>query len=33
MVNEDLSVPNYPDVFVMGDLAHYAHQGDKPCQG
>ncbi|HIK44827.1 MAG TPA: NAD(P)/FAD-dependent oxidoreductase [Leptolyngbyaceae cyanobacterium M65_K2018_010] len=33
MVGEDLSVPGYPDIFVVGDLAHYAHQGDRPLPG
>jgi NADH:ubiquinone reductase (H+-translocating) len=33
MVSEDLSLPNHPGIFVVGDLAHYAHQGDKPLPG
>jgi NADH dehydrogenase len=33
IVAEDLSVPNYPDIFVVGDLAHFAHQDDKPLPG
>lgn len=33
MVNADLSLPNYPDIFVVGDLAHFAHQGDTPLPG
>lgn len=33
MVEADLSVPNYDNLFVVGDLAHYAHQGDKPLPG
>jgi NADH dehydrogenase len=33
MVNADLSVPNYSDIFVVGDLAHFAHQGDQPLPG
>lgn len=32
-VAPDLSVPGYPDLFVIGDLAHFAHQGDKPLPG
>jgi NADH dehydrogenase len=32
-VEPDLSVPGHPDVFVIGDLAHYAHQGDSPLPG
>jgi NADH dehydrogenase len=31
-VNPDLSVPNYPDIFIIGDLA-YALEGDKPLPG
>jgi NADH:ubiquinone reductase (H+-translocating) len=31
MVAPDLS--SHPDIFVVGDLAHYAHQGDKPLPG
>ncbi len=30
LVKPDLSLPGYPDIFVVGDLAHYAHQGEKP---
>jgi len=34
IVNADLSVPGHPDIFVIGDLAHYAHQEDgKPLPG
>ncbi|HEY9664775.1 MAG TPA: NAD(P)/FAD-dependent oxidoreductase, partial [Allocoleopsis sp.] len=33
IVNPDLSVPDYPDIFVVGDLAHYAHQDNKPLPG
>ncbi|MBD2425829.1 NAD(P)/FAD-dependent oxidoreductase [Phormidium sp. FACHB-1136] len=33
IVAEDLTVPNYPDIFVVGDLAHFAHQDDKPLPG
>jgi NADH dehydrogenase len=33
IVNEDLSVPNHPNIFVIGDLAHYAHQGERPLPG
>lgn len=33
MVAPDLSLPQHPDIFVVGDLAHYAHQGDKPLPG
>jgi NADH dehydrogenase len=33
IVNTDLSVPNHPNIFVIGDLAHYAHQGERPLPG
>lgn len=33
IVEPDLSVPGCPDVFIAGDLAHYAHQGEKPLPG
>ncbi|MEM1311298.1 MAG: NAD(P)/FAD-dependent oxidoreductase [Cyanobacteria bacterium P01_H01_bin.153] len=33
MVESDFSVPNYPNIFVIGDLAHYAHQGESPLPG
>ena len=33
MVNDDLSVPGHPNIFVIGDLAHYAHQGNRPLPG
>lgn len=33
MVNPDLSLPGYPDIFVVGDLAHYAHQDNQPLPG
>jgi NADH:ubiquinone reductase (H+-translocating) len=33
MVEPDLSLANYPDIFVIGDLANFAHQGDKPLPG
>lgn len=33
-VEADLSVPNYPDIFVIGDLASYSHTPDgKPLPG
>ncbi|WP_081972770.1 NAD(P)/FAD-dependent oxidoreductase [Leptolyngbya sp. KIOST-1] len=28
MVNPDLSLPGQPNIFVVGDLAHFAHQVD-----
>ncbi|PSF37178.1 FAD-dependent oxidoreductase [Aphanothece hegewaldii CCALA 016] len=33
MVESDLSVAGYPNLFVIGDLANFSHQGDKPLPG
>ncbi|MBE9030959.1 NAD(P)/FAD-dependent oxidoreductase [filamentous cyanobacterium LEGE 11480] len=33
VVANDLSIPNQPDIFVVGDLANFAHQGDTPLPG
>lgn len=33
IVEPDLSVPNHPNIFVVGDLSHYAHQDSKPLPG
>lgn len=34
IVEADLSVPNYPNIFVIGDLAHFAHTPEgKPLPG
>ncbi len=33
IVEPDLSVPGYPNLFVIGDLAHYAHQTGEPLPG
>lgn len=33
MVGPDLTVPGHPDIFVIGDLAHYAHQTQAPLPG
>jgi NADH dehydrogenase len=33
IVQPDLSLPGHPEVFVIGDLAHYAHQTGKPLPG
>ncbi|NET47534.1 MAG: NAD(P)/FAD-dependent oxidoreductase [Merismopedia sp. SIO2A8] len=33
MVEADLSIAGYPNLYVLGDLAHYAHQGDRPLPG
>jgi len=32
-VNGDLTVPNYPDIFVLGDLAHAMAEDGKPLPG
>ncbi|TVP62462.1 MAG: NAD(P)/FAD-dependent oxidoreductase [Leptolyngbya sp. LCM1.Bin17] len=33
MVAPDLSLPSHPNIFVIGDLAHFAHQGERPLPG
>ncbi|GBC93594.1 NADH dehydrogenase-like protein [bacterium HR15] len=33
IVEPDLSLPGYPNLFVIGDLAHYAHQTGSPLPG
>ncbi len=33
VVEEDLSVPGYPEVFVIGDLATFLHQTGQPLPG
>lgn len=33
MVESDLSIPNYPNMFAIGDLANFSHQGDRPLPG
>jgi NADH:ubiquinone reductase (H+-translocating) len=33
IVEPDLSIPNHPEIFVVGDLAHFAHQGGNPLPG
>jgi NADH dehydrogenase len=34
IVEPDLSLPHYDNIFVIGDLAHFAHQADgKPLPG
>jgi NADH dehydrogenase len=33
MVEPDLSIAGHPNIFVIGDLADYAHQGGKPLPG
>jgi NADH dehydrogenase len=32
-VQADLSLPGHPEVFVIGDMANYSHQGGKPLPG
>ncbi len=33
MVEPDLSIAGYPNLFVIGDLAHFAHQDHRPLPG
>ncbi|MGD1863309.1 MAG: NAD(P)/FAD-dependent oxidoreductase [Phormidesmis sp.] len=33
IVEPDLSVPGCPDIFIAGDLAHYAHNSENPLPG
>lgn len=33
MVEPDLTIKNHPDIFIVGDLAHFAHQDNKPLPG
>lgn len=33
VVEPDLSLPGHPDIFVIGDLAHFAHQTGSPLPG
>lgn len=33
IVEPDLSIANYPNIFVVGDLAHFAHQNNHPLPG
>jgi NADH dehydrogenase len=32
-VNSDLTIPNYPDIFIVGDLAHATDKDGKPMPG
>lgn len=31
--NWDLTIANYPNIFVIGDLAHFSHQDGQPLLG
>ncbi|WP_017294273.1 NAD(P)/FAD-dependent oxidoreductase [Geminocystis herdmanii] len=33
MVESNLSIKNYPNIFVVGDLANFSHQDNKPLPG
>jgi NADH dehydrogenase len=33
IVNPDLSIPDHPEILVIGDLANYSHQTGKPLPG
>ena len=33
MVDPDLSLPGEPNIFVIGDLANFSHQGERPLPG
>ncbi|MFO0839230.1 MAG: NAD(P)/FAD-dependent oxidoreductase [Phycisphaerae bacterium] len=33
IVQPDLTIPRHPEIFVLGDLAVYAHQGSQPLPG
>jgi NADH dehydrogenase len=33
IVQPDLSLPNQPNIFVLGDMANYSHQDSKPLPG
>ena len=33
IVEPDLSLKGYPNIYVIGDLAHFAHQTGKPLPG
>lgn len=33
VVEPDMSLPTAPDIFVIGDLAHYVHQNGEPLPG
>lgn len=33
IVEPDFTIPGHPEIFVIGDLAHYSHQTGKPLPG
>jgi NADH dehydrogenase len=33
IVQSDLSLPGYPDLFVIGDMANYTHNTERPLPG
>jgi NADH:ubiquinone reductase (H+-translocating) len=33
VVEPDLTIPGHPEIFVIGDLANFSHQGGKPLPG
>ena len=33
IVNKDLSVGSHPEIFAIGDVANFSHQGGKPLPG
>jgi NADH:ubiquinone reductase (H+-translocating) len=33
IVNKDLSVPGYSEIYAIGDVANFSHQGGKPLPG
>jgi NADH dehydrogenase len=33
IVQPDLTLPNHPELFVLGDMANYPYQGGKPLPG
>jgi NADH:quinone reductase (non-electrogenic) len=33
IVEPNLSIPNHPEIFVIGDLANYSHQTSRPLPG
>ncbi|MBD2189381.1 NAD(P)/FAD-dependent oxidoreductase [Pseudanabaena mucicola] len=33
IVQPDMSIANHPNIYVIGDLANYPHQGERPLPG